>query len=298
MRKTWIRLTILSVITATLVTLVGCDEGTPPVKSTRQEEAVFDVGGLVELEIESSNGAIVVRGIEGAQDVHVLVTLHTRGDTLEEAEERLDKIVYHMTQEGETVRLRYRASEQASDVRRYSGVSFDVVVPAEAQVDAETSNGAITIEAVSGRLTLDTSNGSIEIRDVVGKVFADTSNGAIEVERVKGVLELDTSNGAIEMRDVEATVIADTSNGRIAFTGVLVGDSHLMKTSNGQIKVAIPMESSLTIDASTSSGTISTDLPLEGDTAGESWAAVLNPPATAVLTLRTSNGSIRIEGLP
>lgn len=298
MRETRIRFTILLVIAAALMTLVGCDDGTPAVKSMRQEEATFDVGGSVVLDIESSNGAILVRGVEGTQEVHVLVTLHARGDTLEEAEKRLDRIVYHMTQEGQAIYLQYRASEQESDVRRYSGVSFDVAVPTETQVDAETSNGAITIEAVSGRLTLDTSNGAVEVRDVVGNVFADTSNGAIEVERVQGVLRLDTSNGAIEMRDVEAAVDADTSNGRIAFAGVLVGDSHRMETSNGQVKVAIPADSSLTIDAGTSSGMISTDLPLEGDTEGNSWDAVLNPPATATLILRTSNGSIRIEELP
>ena len=300
MGKRWSRLAILPVIAAALLTFVGCDDDwrTPAVRSTRQEEATFVVGGSAVLDIESSNGEILVHGVEGAEEVHVIATLSTRGDTLEEAEERLDEIVYHMTQEGEIVHLRYRASEQESDIRRYSGVSFDVAVPTETRVDAETSNGAMTIEAVSGRLTLDTSNGAIEVRDVVGDVFADTSNGAIEVERVQGVLRLDTSNGAIEIIDVAATIDADTSNGRIEFAGALVGDSHRMETSNGRIEVAVPVDASLTIDARTSNATISTDLPLEGDTEGESWTAVLNPPATATLTLRTSNGSIRIEGLP
>ena len=300
MEKRWSRLTISLVIAAALLTFVGCDDDwrTPAVKATRQEETTFVVDGSAVLDIESSNGEISVRGVEGVETVHVIATLNTRGDTLEEAEERLDKLVYHMTQEGEIVRLRYRASEQESDVRRYSGVSFDVAVPTETRVDAETSNGAMTIEAVAGRLTLDTSNGAIRVRDVVGEVVADTSNGAIEVERVQGVLRLDTSNGSIEIRDAAATIDADTSNGRIEFAGALVEGSHRMETSNGRIEVAVPADASLAIDARTSNATISTDLPLEGDTEGESWTAVLNPPASVTLTLRTSNGSIRIEGLP
>ena len=300
MGKSWSRLAILPVIALTLLTLVGCEDDwrTPAVKSTRQEEATFAVAGSVVLDIESSNGGVIVRGVEGAEAVHVIATLSSRGDTSEEAEERLDKLVYQMTQEGDIVRLRYRAAEQERDVRRYSGVSFDVTVPTGTRVDAETSNGAITIEAVVGRLMLDTSNGAIRVRDVVGEVDADTSNGAIEVERVQGVLRLDTSNGSIEIHDVAATIDADTSNGRIAFVGTLIEGSHRMETSNGRIEVAVPTDASLTIDARTSNATISTDLPLEGDTEGESWNAALNPPASVTLTLRTSNGSIRIEGLP
>ena len=298
MCKTSIQLTLMLIIVGALTTLVGCDNGPPAVRSTRQEEATFVVGGSAVLDVESSNGAILVHGVEGVEEVRVIATLSTRGDTLEEAEERLDRMVYHMTQNGETVRLSYRTSEQESDVRRYSGVSFDVEVPTETRIVAETSNGAITIEAVSGRLTLDTSNGAIRVRDVIGDVFADTSNGAVEVERVQGVLRIDTSNGAIEMRDVAATIDADTSNGRIEFAGALVEGSHRLETSNGRIEVAVPVNAALTIDARTSNNTISTDLPLEGDTEGESWTAVLNPPTSTTLTLWTSNGSIRIEGLP
>ena len=49
-------------------------------------------------------------------------------------------------------------------------------------------------------------------------------------------------------------------------------------------------------DASTSSGRIRSSLALVGDTEGDDWNAELNPPMDTAFTLRTSNGTIRIEG--
>ena len=70
-----------------------------------------------------------------------------------------------------------------------------------------------------------------------------------------------------------------------------------MSTSNGRIDLALRSDASLIIEASTSNASISTDLPLIGDTEGKEWSAVLNPPATGTLTLQTSNGQIEILGI-
>ena len=218
MNKTWIQVVIGLVVAAALLMLVGCDEEGeqwPKVEATRQEEAMFSVGDSAVIDADTSNGEIIVRGVEGAQEVHVVATLRTRGNTLEEAEERLAKIVYSMTQDGETVRLRYLASEQGKDVRRYSGVSFEVTVPISTRVDAETSNGAISVEAISGRLDLETSNGAITVYKVTGDVRADTSNGEIEIWEVTGDIRADTSNGRIDLEGIVGSVRADTSNGSI-----------------------------------------------------------------------------------
>ncbi|MCK4410915.1 DUF4097 family beta strand repeat protein [Candidatus Bipolaricaulota bacterium] len=284
MRKIWIHVVIGLVVAAALLMLVGCDEEGeqwPKVEATRQEEAMFSVGDSAVIDADTSNGEIIVRGVEGAQEVHVVATLRTRGNTLEEAEERLDKIVYSMTQDGQTVRLRYQASDQEKDVRRYSGVGFEVTVPTETRVDAETSNGAITIEAVSGRLDLDTSNGRIDLEGIVGSVRADTSNGSIDLEKIDG------------------EVNADTSNGSIRYEGRPVGQGNTLHTSNGSITVRIHTDASVSFEVDAKDGGIRSSLPLVGDTEGDHWDVVLTPPpAEAAMSLRTSNGTIRIEPLP
>lgn len=275
------------------------------VEAVREVTETYELTGLLQLDVESSNGYVIVQSADSAAmgiqpgdpaGVTVKAILRSRADTLEKAKERVNAIVFHMIQTGDNLALSYSSSQQSSDVGRYSGVSFEVTVPAQANVEVDTSNGAITIRGIEGVFELDTSNGAIDLINLIGLVDADTSNGAIDVNGFRGVLHLETSNGAIDIADTEATVDARTSNGRISFSGVLVGDSHHLRTSNGSVEARVLPNASIHFSASTSIGSISTTLPLVGDTEGRSWDATLNAPATQTLELRTSNGSIRIEG--
>ena len=282
--------------------LYGCDieeiiaSAGGNIEAVREITEVYDIATLADLTVESSNGEVIVTSAE-TTSVSVVARLRSRADTLGKAEERVNSLSIEMVQTGDNVLLRYRSSDQSLDVRKYSGVSFEVTVPAQADVTVDTSNGSITVSGIEGEFKLDTSNGSIDLNDLVGVVYADTSNGGIDVDGFRGELDLETSNGVIDIEDVEALVDARTSNGRINFSGVLVGDHHSLRTSNGAIEVKVNVNTSLNFEASTNIGSISTNLPLVGDTEGHTWDAALNPPTTQTLELRTSNGTIRIEGL-
>ena len=292
MNKRKHQLVVLSVALAlaALVALTACtpeeletwaEAQSPSESAVATRNASFPVSAApAVVEAISSNGTITVRGMEGVERMSVTATLHSRGNTIEEANDRVGRIIIHMTEDSGRVRLLYDTSEQAEDVRRYSGIDFLVTLPVGADVDLTTSNGRIKATGIVGSLT------------------ADTSNGQIAVTECQGKFRLDTSNGEIRMQDVEATVDAETSNGGILFSGRLLPGTHRMRTSNGAIKVTIPRDLAILIDAATSNGSITSSLPLVGDTEGKSWSASLNPPITSTLTLKTSNGVISIDGLP
>ena len=297
MKRRAILWTGLVALVGAAIALSGCD-GLPIYEATRTLEGSFDVTGAADLDVWTSNGRVTVQGVEGLTSVEVTATIRSRGDSQIEAAARAAQVVVEMIHNGNHVELRYDASAHPWGVRRYTGVDFEVAVPATADVEVDTSNGRITVDEVTGILALDTSNGTIEVTDGLGEAHASTSNGQITVARFEGVLELDTSNGRIEMEEVDGIVDARTSNGRITFTGTLAeGIDHRMATSNGRIDVALPADTSMNIEARTSSASISTNLPLIGDTEGKEWSAVLNPPATGTLTLVTSNGQIEILGI-
>jgi len=297
MKRRLILWTGLLALVGAALALGGCLE-IPIYEATRTLEGSFDVTGAVDLDVFTSNGRVTVRGVEGQTSVEVIATLRSRGGSLIEAANRAAQIVVEMIHEGNHVVLSYNASAYPWDVRRYSGVDFEITVPTTVDVEVGTSNGLIEVSEVIGILELDTSNGTIEVSDAVGEVDASTSNGTITIDTFEGVLDLGTSNGRIEMENIAGVVDVRTSNGRIAFSGVLVdGIDHRMVTSNGRIDVVLALGASLIIEARTSNASISTNLPLIGDTEGKEWSAVLNPPATATLTLETSNGQIEILGI-
>ena len=253
MRRKWVVIAGLLGV-AMLLALVGC---IPTNEQTRVITGSFDVTGLVDLDIVSSNGSITVRGVEGQTTVEVTATLHSTGSTLGEALSRVAQIQVEMIHDGDHIVLAYRSNEHPLNVRMWSGVDFEVTVPVSADVDAQTSNGEIHVTEVDGLFVLDTSNGAIEVADAVGELDASTSNGRIEVDRFQGILEADTSNNRIVLENIEGVVDAETSNGRISFSGMLVaGVNHRMVTSNGRIDLAIRSDASLNIEAHTSNSSI------------------------------------------
>ena len=303
-RTKWIALGILGLLAAALF-LGGCEEedvagvfGAADVNASKVETVELPFEAPVTLDVDTSNGGVTVQGVEGIEAVSVTITLRSKGETLEEAQDRVERIVYHAESSGGRIDLRYRASEQEADVRRYSGVDFDVLVPVETRVEVETSNGAITVEDVDGTIRLDTSNGAIDVYDSSGQLSAETSNGRIEVVRFVGDLSLDTSNGELWIEAVTGSVDAETSNGSVHYIGTPATGGNRIRTSNGSVTVSVPIDLSIAFDASTSSGRIRSILPLVGDTQGDTWSAQLNPPAEVRFQLHTSNGTIRIEGIP
>ncbi|MDD5646696.1 MAG: DUF4097 family beta strand repeat-containing protein [Candidatus Bipolaricaulis sp.] len=300
----WRRLRKVGVLVAAAFVLAGStgceleDILGPRVESSLVRTASFVVVGDPAIDVESANGAISLHGVEGQSDVEVRMTLRSRGTTLEQANDRLGRIVVHAEQEGGRIVLRYVASQQDADVRRTSGVEFDVTLPSTAEICAETSNGAIRVAAIRGAVDLATSNGAVVVEDFAGGVSASTSNGEIVVTRGEGVLRLKTSNGRIRIGEMAGAVDAETSNGEIAFSGRLADGSHRLRSSNGRIIVRVPEAVPLHIVAHTHNAAITSSLPLIGDVEGRAWDAVLNPPATATLTIETSNGEIHLGSLP
>lgn len=281
---------------AGLLLMTGC---IPTEVATLERSVTFNVDeGAINLDIDTTNGQVTVDGVAGLTTVEITATLHSRGSTMTEAMQRVAQIELEIAQNGNSIVLLYDASAHPLNVRLYSGVDFLVRVPEEANANVNSSNGRIEIAGIAGELDLHTSNGRIGITDALADVSARTSNGRIDVARVEGILQLDTSNGEIDMENVFGVVDAETSNGSISFSGMLLAETdHRMETSNGAIDLAIRSDASLIIDASTSNGEIISTLPLIGDTAGNDWNAVLNPPATGTLTLRASNGRITMLGI-
>lgn len=187
---------------------------------------------------------------------------------------------------------------------------------ARGEVEVETTNGAVEVEleegslrAVSSNARLDvdgrsidvdatTSNGPIEIQVEGGSVRARTSSGRIDVEGEAASVDLETSNGAIELelRGRPSEVQARTSNGSIEFEGRPVGDS-LLRTSNGSIRVEMPEDVQVRLEASTTNGRINSEIAFDrtDSSTPESLIGQIGADSPATLKLHTTNGSIHLD---
>jgi hypothetical protein len=79
-------------------------------------------------------------------------------------------------------------------------VYFIVNAPAAATVDAETTNGPVHVEHITGSTTARAVNGPIRFLDVSGSASARAINGPIAFEGHAGAVQLHTENGPIQVQ--------------------------------------------------------------------------------------------------
>ena len=261
LRQGW--LGILGVLAAVLLLAAACEDLGSDEPIENKDES-FRVGGAPRLVVRSFNGRItVVPGTDGT--LRVKATLR-----------RADKVEYRVSQSGDTVAV--EASEKGSTIGRSPGADIEVSAPPTTQVELRTSNGNIQVQGLEETGVLETSNGRIVVGGGTGHLQAKTSNGSIEVTNFSGSVALETSNGGI------------------TFAGELTpGGDNEMRASNGSVEVALEGIVSVDLDASTSSGRVTSDLPVLTTSAGEDRLVGTIGGGDAALLIRNSNGFVKIR---
>jgi len=292
----------------------------------RMEKSLsFESGGSFRLDTDSGSVSVTGTSEGGAE-----VVITSRRDDIEEkfdfsfddsgsgAKVRVDKRGGWMRSwfgnDGGGLHFEVRLPRQATVFIDSAGGRI-TLVGIDGEVDLRTSGGGITAEDIKGDVLADTSGGAIKIGSVEGNVSADTSGGSISIRDVSGRAVADTSGGGISMRDIGGDLVADTSGGGIDIEGAAgrveadtsggpvtvafaAGNDHggTLSSSGGRVTAVIDPTVGLDIDASSSGGSVRSELPLtiQGTISKSEIHGTLNGGG-AVLRLRSSGGGVRIE---
>jgi DUF4097 and DUF4098 domain-containing protein YvlB len=143
-------------------------------------------------------------------------------------------------------------------------------------------NASVTYDVTVPRtmsLDLDNTNGGIEVSDVRGSHKIGTTNGRINLTRCSGDLEAETTNGGIHAELLDVTP----------------GKSVKLETTNGRISLSAPPTFAAQVDASTTNGSINTEIPITATKTGRHTLRGTLNGGGPELRLRTTNGSIEIR---
>ncbi len=151
-----------------------------------------------------------------------------------------------------------------------------------------TGSGSIDLEGANGDINAQTGSGGIDGSNLAGSIQLATGSGSITVTNTDGQLQLSTGSGSITANNAHLTdhSALETHSGGINFSGTLEPHgSYSMQANSGSIDVALPGNTSLQVNATTGSGTVSNDFT----------NSQTNDGSSASLTLHTDSGSIRIH---
>ncbi len=182
-----------------------------------------------------------------------------------------------------------------------SGVNMTLDIPANLQINLQTSNGSIRLDGAVRDLIATTSNGRIEIRDTgTTKAVLQTSNAEISAERVAGFWQAKSSNGKIRfLQSTDLRLALETSNADVKLENLALQNNTESKvtTSNGAIQLeSIQASSGLTIRGATSNAPLSVNLPNFAVQLEEyRFEARKEGFGMALLELQTSNQQITVR---
>jgi hypothetical protein len=284
---------------AVAILLLICVQTTPALASAEGTfQRTLQVTGAVNLDISTGSGSIQVSTGNSGQ---VQITGHIRASEWMfgsgSAEDRVKRLEANppIQQSGNTIRVGHIDD---SDLRHNISISYELIVPANTQLNSETGSGNQTVSGIQGTLTVRAGSGGLKISDIGDTVRAETGSGNIDIDRVKGsvrakagsgsirgtgiaggfeggtgsgqitvvqtapgAVRVDTGSGGMDLSGIRGSLEARAGSGVIRVDGDPTGPWTL-RTGSGGVHLKLASAAGFDLDAQTSSGSLNVNQPL------------------------------------
>lgn len=122
----------------------------------------------------------------------------------------------------------------------------------EGRINATTMGGNIFVAANKADINIDTKGGNMYIQHHEGNIHCSSWGGNIEAFNVNGFLECNTAGGNIYLKNVNGNIGASTKGGNIKAEVNEINQYAWFDTAGGNIKIALPLEHPMDLEASAS----------------------------------------------
>lgn len=242
----------------------------------------------------SRDGLVTVNNVSGnikimvwkEEKVKIEAVKNSRAASQAKAKENADKVKIEVTTGPGVVRIETRYPESRKWFGGDSNVSVDYTlwIPDKASietrsvsgdVEVEKAGGAVRVSAVSGSLSVVGGTGTISAKAVSGNVRVTEAEGDCELNSVSGDIYLNRARGSVEAEVVSGTVkllditearrvSAKSVSGNVEYRGqVLPGGVYRFTSHSGEVRLFLPGDSSFDLEASSFSGSVTTDFPVQ-----------------------------------
>lgn len=163
-------------------------------------------------------------------------------------------------------------------------VDTEVLLPADAAVQATLGSGSVRVIGVDGDHAVSTGAGDLELRGLVGALSASTGSGRLLAIETGGALTLDAGSGDVSVERASApAVVASTGSGDVAIDLLDPPERVWVESGSGDVALALP-SGTYHLSLRTGSGGVSVD----GVTADDG--------APAPIEVETGAGDVSVTG--
>jgi hypothetical protein len=207
----------------------------------------------VRLEVTVSSGDVEVVAVEGEESV---LTLHGPQPLVDAAQVELigDRLIVSEP----------RRSSVGGLIALLASESLDVVarVPRESAVAVTTASGDVTLEGAFGGVEMKSASGDLEVAgEVDGDVVVKSASGDAQLGPVTGSLVAQTVSGDVTAASVDGPVKVKSVSGDVHIDLLREGEVSIQSVS-GDVALGIEEGSCIDVDAGSTSGELSSEVPL------------------------------------
>lgn len=254
----------------------------PVLAGDNYEEKVTRVENL------ARDGKVFLSNVSGDVKVMVWKEEKVKLEAVKTAssKEKADRVTVEVTTEPGQVRIETRYPESGKWFGGQNNVSVDYTlwIPEQASIEIKSVSGDVRTEKTSGSVKISTVSGSatvvggkksisvkavsgsIRVSEAEGDLDLNSVSGDIEVQSVRGAVEAEVISGSIRLMDIREArrVSAKSISGTVEYRGPVLPDGiYRFSSHSGGVKLLLPAESSFDLEASSFSGSVTTEFPVE-----------------------------------
>jgi hypothetical protein len=261
-------------------------------------EFLFD--RMPRLRIRNVSGEIKIR-VGDPGKITVVAKKQVTAGSEDRAKRLLQNLEIRMEKSGDELRIEPHLYEQErSWVDLFRGkrfrVDFDITVPQECGIDAQTVSGDVVASGIRGPMDVQAVSGEITLEDTQGPLRLKSVSGDVAVRRYAGHVEGNTVSGDITFDAVRIrSTQLHTVSGDVDLKGVLeAAREHRFRTISGDIELSLASPD-LLVDFHTASGDLESDIPSNVDRHNRKEYSVALGDARGHVTVKTVSGDLSIR---
>src|SRR5256712_1625827 len=263
-------------------------------------EKTFVVEGMPGLRVLNGTGETNIPvGVAG--QVRVVARKRVKGGSADRAKRLLENVEVRIEQRGNDIFVEPHLYEQErSWLEMFRGkrfrVDFDITVPRECAIDAQTVSGDMEVEGTRGPVRVESVSGDVSIGDAQGPMRVKSVSGDVEVTDYVGALEGSAVSGDVSIRGRVRSCELHTVSGDISvdLDPDPFGRESRLKTISGDVEIGL-IAASCTCDYHTASGDLECDAPARIIREGRKDRMVIIGEGAGRLHVKTVSGDLTIK---
>ena len=263
-------------------------------------EKTFTVDGMPRLRVQNVSGETAIRIGEAGQ-VRVVARKRVKGGSADRAKRLLENVEVRIEQRGNDIFVEPHLYEQErSWLDLFRGkrfrVDFEITVPRETAVNAQTVSGDLDLQGTRGPARVESVSGDVNIADVQGPMRIKSVSGDVQCTDYVGSVEGSSVSGDVDIRGRVHSCELHTVSGDISvdLEPEVGGRESRLKTISGDVEVGL-LTSSCACDYHTAIGDLECEAPARIIREGRKDRTVIIGDGRSHLTVKTVSGDLTIK---